>query len=285
MKVSLLKSDFFSALHSLYPQEELQSFFSLLAEHILKMTRLETTLQSEKELTEEEVLKFSNAMDRLKKFEPIQYIIGETEFFDLLFTVNKHTLIPRPETEALVDWIIQDVNSQHPTPGTLLDIGTGSGCIAIALAHHLPQTRISAIDISSEALVVASENAIRNKVQVDLKRQDVLELTALPKQFDIIVSNPPYVREQEKAAMQKNVLQHEPDIALFVSNSDPLLFYRKISRLAKTGLNPGGILYFEINEYLSKEMETLLREVGFKQIEVKQDIFGRDRMIKAYNHA
>ena len=282
MILSELKSGFFAALQTQYPQEEIQSFFSILALHYLKLTRLEVTLQADKELIGDEQLKILEAIERLKHQEPIQYIIGETEFYGLVFKVNQHTLIPRPETEELVEWILND---HKDTPLTLLDIGTGSGCIVVALAHHLSAIDVTAVDISSEALKIASENASAHNVKVDFLHQNILTTTSFPKQFDVIVSNPPYVREQEKEKMQENVLVYEPSKALFVTDEDPLRFYRKISELAITCLKPDGFLYFEINEYLSVEMEHMLHALGFKDVEVKLDIFGKHRMIKAYNHA
>lgn len=285
MKLSEIKSVFFTALQTQYPQEELQSFFSILALNILKMNRLEATLQSELKLKPNELSLFSESIERLKNHEPIQYIIGETEFYGLPFKVNQHCLIPRPETEELVEWIINDYKNKHAASYTVLDIGTGSGCIAISLAYHLSSLKVFALDISQEALNIASLNASINKVAVNFIQRNVLTTTSLPAQFDIIVSNPPYVREREKAAMKENVLQFEPESALFVPYKDPLLFYRKISELALSGLSPGGSLYFEINEYLSKEMKNMLYDLGYKNVELKQDIFGKDRMIKAYNHA
>ena len=213
----------------------------------------------------------------MRHFEPIQYILGETEFYGLPFKVTPATLIPRPETEELVDWIIANCNKN---PKTLLDIGTGSGCIAIALAKNLPAVKVSAMDISEEALKVASENAIYNKVTVNFSKKDILGTSTLPQKYDVIISNPPYVRNSEKEMMQKNVLDFEPASALFVEDDNPLLFYSKIAKLAKNYLNPNGFLFFEINEYLSKEVIQLLERESFSEIELKQDFFGKDRMIK-----
>lgn len=226
--------------------------------------------------------KFQKAILRLKIHEPIQYIIGETEFYGLPFKVNKHTLIPRPETEELVEWIYSEFSNQQSTINNqqFLDIGTGSGCIAISLAKYLPNSKVSALDISEEALKIARENAETNKVEVDFFQKDILAAETLPKKYDVIISNPPYVRELEKKQMQQNVLKHEPESALYVGNEDPLLFYRTISHLAKKHLNPEGKLFFEINEYLADELTALLEDEGFKNIQVKKDIFGKDRMIK-----
>ncbi len=282
MKISELKSNFITALAELYPSEEIQSFFNILSEKYLNFSRIEVALNSEKEVSKEDIEKFQQALIRLKNHEPIQYIIGETEFYGLPFKVNNHTLIPRPETEELVEWIISEINKQQSSIVNLklLDIGTGSGCIAISLAKNLPNSRISALDISEEALKIARENAEMNEVEVEFFQTNILKVKTLPKQYDFIVSNPPYVRELEKKQMQPNVLNFEPDSALYVKDEDPLLFYRAISQLAKHHLQPDGKLFFEINEYLADELKLLLKSEGFKNIEVKKDLFGRDRMLK-----
>lgn len=280
MIVKTLKNHFLKELSSLYPSEEIQSFFSILSEKYLGMTRLELAINSERILSEDVSEKYMEAILRLKKFEPIQYIIGETEFFGLRFEVNNHTLIPRPETEELVDWILTESSTQHPQPRTLLDIGTGSGCIAISLAKNLPGSMVSAIDVSEEALHTAKQNALLNEVQINFEQQDILKTAKLFEAYDLIVSNPPYVRNSEKNKMQPNVLEFEPDSALFVSDEDPLLFYRKIAQLAQRHLTANGSLYFEINEYLTEDMIYLLKNIGFKSVLVKKDFFGKDRMIK-----
>ena len=278
MKISDLKSIFKKTLSELYPSEEIQSFFNILSEKYLNLSRIEIALNRDRRLTETEAEKFQKAILRLQNHEPVQYIIGETEFYGLPFKVNKHTLIPRPETEELVEWIL----SEFPPSGArgILDIGTGTGCIAISLAKNLPNAKISALDISEEALKIAEANAKLNKVEVNFFQKDILAAETLPKQYDVIVSNPPYVRELEKKQMQQNVLKYEPHSALYVKDEDPLLFYRAISRLAKNHLNPGGKLFFEINEYLAYEMTELLKAEGFKNIEIKKDIYGKDRMLK-----
>lgn len=282
MKISELKYHFKTALSDLYPSEEIQSFFNILSEKHLKLSRVEIVINPEREISEEIVQTFQSALLRLKNFEPIQYIIGETEFYGLPFKVNNYTLIPRPETEELVEWILNECTTHHATLKNqqLLDIGTGSGCIAISLAKNLSNSKVSALDISEEALKIAKENAEINNVEIDFFQTDILKAKTLPKQFDIIVSNPPYVRELEKKLMQQNVLKYEPDSALYVKDEDPLVFYRVISKLAKTHLKPNGKLFFEINEYLGEEMKSLLKSEGFENIEVKKDIFGKDRMLK-----
>jgi len=274
-----IKASFKNSLSDLYPSEEIQSLFNILSEEYLKLSRVEIALNPEKEIQEEDAEKFEKTLRRLENQEPIQYIIGATEFYSLSFKVNKYTLIPRPETEELVEWILD--NSEFRIQNSeLLDIGTGSGCIAISLAKNLPNSKVSAIDISEEALKIAHQNAELNKVEIEFFQTDILKAKTLPKQYDVIISNPPYVRELEKKRMHQNVLKYEPDSALYVSNEDPLLFYKIISRLAKTHLEPKGKLFFEINEYLAIELIELLKSEGFQNIEVKKDIFGKDRMLK-----
>lgn len=280
MKLKDLKRKFIAELSGVYPSEEVESFFTILTEYFLNYTRLEAVLNTDESLSEEYIKHFENAISRLKKHEPIQYISGETEFYSLPFNVNKHTLIPRPETEELVQWIIDDANVERTETKTLLDIGTGSGCIAISLAKSLKDTDVSALDFSSKALESAHKNSVLNRVEVNFFVMDILTTKNLPKQYDIIVSNPPYVRELEKSNMQANVLEHEPKSALFVTDEDPFVFYRKIAQLANQHLAANGTLYFEINEYLSKELITLLETEGFSNVEVRKDIFGKDRMLK-----
>jgi len=280
------RNHFINSLEGLYPIEELKSFFYLLAEKYLNLSRINIALQLNNELTHEEQSSFYQAADRLRNHEPIQYILGETEFFGMPITVNKQVLIPRPETEELVSWIIEDVDKNE---ATILDIGTGSGCIAISLAKKLNNAVVSAIDISTRAIEVAKKNTLINNVNIEFSRVDVLNFEAdldlhhkWESKFDIIVSNPPYVRMQEKKLMKLNVVNHEPDIALFVEDDDPLLFYRKISQLSKQYLRHNGTLYLEINEYLGLEMEKMLNKAGFKHVVLKKDMFGKNRMIKCW---
>ena len=282
MTISNLKSNFIHALSGIYPLEEIESFFNILAQEFLNLSRIQIALDRDQLVSAEKVEKIKTAAERLKMYEPIQYIVGDTEFFGLTFKVNPNTLIPRPETEELVQYIIDDVSElkNNSNPVGLLDIGTGSGCIAISLAKNLQNSKVSAMDVSSEALKIANENARENKVNITFLEQDILLCKALPGKYDIIVSNPPYVRELEKEWMQPNVLKHEPELALFVKDSDPLIFYRKIAELSRDSLKPNGKLFFEINEYLGEEMTELLVGLGFRDIEVKKDIFEKDRMLK-----
>jgi release factor glutamine methyltransferase len=278
--LSQLKIKFLNLLKDEYPAQEVNSFFNLLIESYLGMNRLDFALKPGKEISLEEKEKFESAIHRLSLHEPIQYIIGETEFFGLKFKVNKNVLIPRPETEELVQWILDDFGgAKNPQNLKILDIGTGSGCIAISLAKNLPNAEIFALDISEKALKTARENAGLNKVNVDFIQADILNLEALTGKFDVIVSNPPYVREMEKAEMQLNVLENEPDMALYVQDTDPLIFYGIIAKLAQAGLQKNGNLYFEINQYLANETEEILKNSGFKT-ELKKDIFGNYRMLR-----
>ncbi|MEX2350642.1 MAG: peptide chain release factor N(5)-glutamine methyltransferase [Flavobacteriaceae bacterium] len=279
MTLKEYRSYFKSKLEPLYPEEEIGSFFYLLNEKLLNLKRVEVPLKLHRKLTSEETSLFENALYQLEKEVPIQYIIGETDFFGLTFQVNSSVLIPRPETEELVDWIIKDY-SDIKEPPNILDIGTGSGCIAISLAKNLPEAKVTALDISLPALETAKENATQNKVDVSFVKQDILALNELKSRFDVIVSNPPYVTNSEKEKMQPNVLLHEPKNALFVSDEEPLLFYSKIAELARTSLNPSGGLYFEINESYGNEIVKMLEEKGFEKVFLKKDFYGKDRMVR-----
>jgi len=279
MLVQKFKKQFFLELSELYPETEIQSFFNILIEFKLNLTRVDLALKPNLEITAQEIIFFEKALSDLKKHIPIQYIIGETEFYGFPFKVNENVLIPRPETEELVAWIINDNKSSSKIK--ILDIGTGSGCIPISLAKKIPNAEVYAIDISSDALKTAKENAKLNNVTIHFIELDILQAKDLPSNFDIIVSNPPYVRELEKEMMQQNVLDYEPHLALFVKNENPLLFYNKIADLAKNYLVENGNLYFEINQYLGKDTSELLTSKGFKNVKLKKDIFEVDRMIKA----
>ena len=279
MKLSQLKINFTTVLQGVYDKEEVHCFFYILCDFFLQYSRFEVSMALDTIVSAKNITAFDMALLRLKKQEPIQYILGCTAFYGLSFKVNEHTLIPRPETEELVDWVLSNLHDQDSMLD-ILDIGTGSGCIAIALAKNIPTARVSGIDISEKALEVAQENAVKNQVLVSFCEKDILETTALKNKYDVMVSNPPYVRQLEKKAMNANVLDYEPGVALFVPNEDPLLFYRKIAQLAMVSLQTRGWLYFEINEYLSKEMDVLLKDIGFANIEIKKDFREVPRMIK-----
>jgi len=276
-----IKNNFHEQLDALFGKDEVESFFFILTEYLHNLKRIDLALNPNFEISEEEVRKWEAIISELKTEKPIQYIIGETWFYDSKFFVNEHTLIPRPETEELVDWIVSKFpKTQNPKPITVLDIGTGTGCIPISIKKNIPQTEVFAIDVSEEALKVAKRNAIENKVEVHFILQNILDAEKLESKFDVIVSNPPYVRNLEKQEIKKNVLEYEPHLALFVEDNDALLFYRKIAQLAKESLTENGQLFFEINQYLGKETVGLLEQLGFKNIELKKDIYGNDRMIK-----
>lgn len=290
MLLKQYKSHFFNSLKNCQEEQEIESFFFILTEYLHNLKRVDVALNPNFELSDDEVEKWNTILAQLQQDKPIQYITGEAWFYSLKFEVNENTLIPRPETEELVEWILNSSITQHPTPNTILDIGTGSGCIPIALKANLPQANVFAIDVSEKALEVAKRNAELNKVEINFIQANILEVEdlsklqtsnfKLPTNFDIIVSNPPYVRNLEKQEIKKNVLDYEPHLALFVEDTDALLFYRKIAQLAIKNLLPNGLLFFEINQYLGKETVELLQNLGFKNIELKKDIYGNDRMVK-----
>lgn len=281
MLLKQFRIHFFESLKGIHDENEVESFFFILTEYLHNLKRIDLALNPNSEISEAEVQKWESIISELKTEKPIQYILGETWFYDSKFYVNEHTLIPRPETEELVDWIFAtEKKNDKKEKLTILDIGTGTGCIPISLKKNIPQAEVSAIDVSEEALKVAQRNALENKVEINFILQNILETEDLKQQFDIIVSNPPYVRNMEKQEIKKNVLAFEPHLALFVEDNDALLFYRKIAQLALKNLTPNGLLFFEINQYLGKETIELLEDLGFKNIELKKDIYGNDRMIK-----
>ena len=268
-------------LCSVYDNDEATAMILILLEHYFKITRVKMALEPDMRLSESEMLTFHFAVKDLLKNKPIQYIIGETEFCDLKFKVNENVLIPRPETSELVMNIVNRQKTKDKRQLSILDIGTGSGCIAISLAKNIPDSKVYALDISEKALDVAKENAFNNNVDVTFINDDILSLkNKIETKFDIIVSNPPYVRELEKADMRDNVLNWEPHNALFVSDNDPLIFYRNILEFAKTNLNQDGEIWFEINEYLGKEMTDLCKEYGFSDVEIFKDFREKDRGLK-----
>lgn len=275
------KSQFTSELISIYDEKEIESFFYIILEAFHQMKRIDLALNPQLELETLQLLQWEAVLSQLKEEKPIQYILGETEFYGLPFYVNENTLIPRSETEELVDWILSNNQIIESTkPLKILDVGTGTGCIAISLAKNLPNAAVFALDVSEKALAMAKKNASRNEVPLTFIHQSILDTEDLGQQFDIIVSNPPYVRNLEKEEINKNVLAYEPHLALFVDDNDALLFYRKIAELAQKNLAPNGQLYFEINQYLGKEMVTLLENYHFKNIQLRKDIYGNDRMMR-----
>ena len=281
MLLKRYKTHFFDSLKNSQDEQEIESFFFILTEYLHNLKRVDLALNPNFELSEDDVEKWNAILAELQQEKPIQYITGEAWFYGLRFEVNENTLIPRPETEELVEWIIESQKSKVQSQKfEILDIGTGSGCIPISLKANLPQANVSAIDVSGQALEVAKRNAASNKAEINFIQANILEVLDLNQNFDIIVSNPPYVRNLEKQEIKKNVLDYEPHLALFVEDTDALLFYRKIAQLALKNLSPNGLLFFEINQYLGKETVELLENLGFKNIELKKDIYGNDRMIK-----
>jgi len=269
-----------SELAPIYDEREIKSFFYLLCEHYLHLDKTKVILYPDRAVSESELLKFNFAIKDLKAERPIQYILGETEFCGMPFKVNKHTLIPRPETEELVNWIVESESADKPL--NLIDIGTGSGCIAISISKKLPTAKIIGVDISEDALQVARINNERLQASVHFDKLDILEGEySSDSKFNLIVSNPPYVLESEKSLMKRNVLENEPSVALFVKDNDPLLFYKKIVQFAEHQLHSGGKLYFEINEGLGNDMKDLLSSFSYSSIELRNDLFERARMIRA----
>jgi len=280
MKLKVIKHTFHKELDALFPLEELDRFFYILIEAYYDVSRLNLAMDPDLEADDERLI--LGALEDLKTQKPIQYILGETEFYGLTFKVNENTLIPRPETEELVSWVLKEAPLDRDI--NILDIGTGTGCIAISIAKKLPKAKVFALDVSKAALEVAKQNADLNQVDITFINEDVLSVDEKGfnenSKFDIIVSNPPYVRQLEKKMMQANVLDNEPHLALFVDDENPLQFYEAITGLAVKHLNKKGILFFEINEFLGNEMIQLLKANHFKNIQLKQDIFKKDRMIK-----
>ncbi len=281
MLLKEIKNIYHKELDALYPTEEVDSFFYLTIAHFLSLERFILVLKPDLIINKEEEQPLFETLAQLKQERPIQYILGTTEFMGLNFKVNENVLIPRPETEELVRWILTECHAEpsRSTKLRILDIGTGSGCIAIALAKNLPRAKVSALDVSEEALEVAKENAKENEVDIEFIHADILKIDLLKVKFDIIVSNPPYVRILEKKKMNYNVLGNEPEIALYVADENPLIFYKGIAEFAKSNLNKNGLLYFEINQYLGDETRSLLKR-DFSEIELKKDMFGNFRMLK-----
>lgn len=269
------------AISGLYDEQEAKSIAFELLERELEVSRTQVLLNDCLPKYNQNHIK--QCIKRLQQGEPIQYITGVADFYDSTFTVNTDVLIPRSETEELVDLIIRDHPAEKPLK--ILDIGTGSACIPITLKKHLPKADVYTIDISEKALAVAEENAKKHKVEIHFYALDVLndDLSSLPN-MDVLVSNPPYVRDLEKEFMHANVLNFEPHLALFVPDTNPLIFYHRIAELAKSKLNSAGKLYFEINEAFGKECQTFVTELGFRNVEIFKDMQMKDRILRAIKH-
>ena len=285
MLLKEIKNIFHLELDAIYGKDEVNSFFYLLIEHYFDLERFVLAIQPELIIDKEQETVIFQALSKLKLEKPIQHIIGTALFMDLDFKVNEHVLIPRPETEELVRWILDDVKDVKQSL-TILDMGTGSGCIPISLDKNLTNAKVFGLDISKDALKVADKNNRLLGANVKFFKADILSLDKekatkeLDQKFDIIISNPPYVRELEKEDMQNNVIDHEPGLALFVPDEDPLKFYSAVVNFAADHLSEDGCLYLEINQYLGKEKMSLLEKSNFKTIELRKDMFGNDRMIK-----
>jgi len=272
-------------LTPLYEEGEAKAIIRTVMEVAFGLTLTDLYTGKVNEISSEEKTLLAEFIERLQKGEPVQYVLGQAPFCGRIFKVHDGVLIPRPETEQLCQWIVAEYNRpycglQPPEPLRTLDIGTGSGCIAVTLALDLWNSSVSAWDISSDALLMARGNAHRMGAKVDFRMQDALHPEGTDK-WDIIVSNPPYICEKEKGQMAKNVLDYEPQIALFVPDEDPLLFYRSIAIYAIDALRPDGALFFEINPMYAVQMQQMLEGLGFRQTEIKEDQFGKQRFIKS----
>ena len=279
MNYSQIKKIFHQQLKEIYIENEIDSLFFIALEYVTSISKIEYILQKEEEISEEKLIELKFILEELTKNKPIQYITKNAYFYGLNFYVNEKVLIPRQETNELVDWVLMRVT--HSKPIKILDIGTGSGCIAITLKKNLPLSEVFAIDISNEAIQVAQKNANDNEVEINFSQKNILEINDLKSNFDIIISNPPYVRELEKLEMAPNVLDNEPHLALFVPDNNPLLFYEKITEIALKNLTKDGMLFFEINQYLSEETKKMIENKGFKNVTLRKDLQENYRMILA----
>lgn len=276
MNFKALRQHFTEEIAAVYDAEEASSIFHMALEKISSWNRSQYMLNQLEDVKTTELAQYKEVIAALKNGVPIQHILGEAIFYGLPFEVNAHVLIPRVETEELIHWIVEAVDPAEIH--TMMDIGTGSGCLAVTLKKSLPQVSVFAMDISEAALAVARRNAIKHDADVEFITANILDYQSNQK-LDLIVSNPPYIKEDEKDAMHSIVLDHEPHQALFVSNENPLLFYKAIADFALTNLNENGYLFFEINEYLGEETINMLNDKGLKYITLRKDMQGKDRMI------
>ena len=280
MNLNDIIKEYHRKLLSLYPPQEIQSIMNLVLETYLKIPKAEISLKRNEELHEALQTVLLDILKQLETAKPVQYIIGDTSFYDMDIRVTPDALIPRQETEELVHWIVSDVMHTPDRPD-ILDIGTGSGCIAIALAKKLKNASVSGCDISRNVLDLAKENAKHNHVSIHFFQMNVLKQNLLPDVFDIIVSNPPYIPNNEKKHMHRNILEHEPVSALFVPDKEPLMFYEAIADFSLNHLNKNGKMYLEIHEKYGNEVMHLLKKASFSHVQLKKDINGKDRMVKA----
>lgn len=281
MLLKEIKNIYHLELDPLYTKEEVDSFFYMVIDHYLGLEKFVLVMEPNLVVPKEKEEPLFYALSQLKVERPIQHILGKAHFCELEFYVDENVLIPRPETEELVYWILGELSKvKSKKEIKILDIGTGSGSIAISLAKNLPNAKVVALDISNKAIQTAKRNAKENNVVAEFIEADILSELNLNDKYDIIVSNPPYVRELEKLEMKKNVLDNEPGSALFVPDKNPLIFYKKIVQFAVDHLKANGILFFEINQYLGEETKDLLEEGNFLEIELRKDMFGNNRMLK-----
>ena len=271
-----------NCLPGLSPTGEIKALTRIILEEVCQYSLTDILLHKNSILSASKHQEIETILQRLKQNEPIQYILGHTKFYGININVAPGVLIPRPETEELVELILKE---NEKLKGNILDIGTGSGCIALALAKFLPESRVEGWDISVEALNIATQNARQNSIETSFSKKDILNLNTseISRQYDLIVSNPPYICEREKKEMDRNVLDYEPHLALFVEDSDPLLFYRKIAEAGKSILKPGKRLYFEINALFGKETQKMVEEYGYTDVHIYKDISGKNRFISAKN--
>jgi len=273
--------DYWSKLLPWYDEREAKAITDYVFSVRFGLSKADVLCGAVERMTADDRAELSRIFGRLAEAEPVQYVIGEAEFCGRQFSVRPGVLIPRPETEELCGLITSENKGMEGL--RVLDVGTGSGCIAVTLAADMPQAEVSAWDISPEALAIAQENAIRNGVNVRLKKQDILTAAPQTGAWDVIVSNPPYICESEKKDMGRNVLDHEPHAALFVPDADPLLFYRAITGYAARSLRPGGRLYFEVNAAFARQTAELMRSMGFKDVAVRKDMYGKERIVFGKN--
>ena len=275
-----INRQFKNQLNSIYSLNEIQQLLFMVYESVLNFTKIEVLTNTVQVIEEDKYNSIINIKERLISNEPIQYILGEADFFDLKFKVDSSVLIPRPETEEIVQWVIDSCDKKD---AKILDMGTGSGCIAVSLAKNIIGSQVSAVDISKKALEIAQYNTHLNNTAVKFIHYDILKdnFDKLPQLVDVLISNPPYIKNSERTLMKHNVLDFEPNIALFVSDDDPLIFYREIAKLGRNILKLEGILFFEINESLGDEMVEMVKLLGYNKIELREDINGKKRMLRA----
>ena len=283
MTLGDIESIYTNQLPPLYEKDEAKSLASHAVQSTCGLSKSYVMLHKSHELTLVEETTLIRILDELRVGTPLQYVLGEADFYGLKFKVNSSVLIPRPETEELVFWVLDSAKRDADGDINIIDLGTGSGCIPIAIKKNLPQAEVSACDISQSAIDMAINNAVLNQAEVHFFHADILSprFSLLPLTFNVIISNPPYIRHSEKVTMHKNVLAHEPHTALFVPDEDPLLYYKSIADFSLKHLSNNGLLFLEINEALGRETEKMLHAKGFKT-EHKKDIQGKDRMIKAW---